>query len=170
MAEINALLERIAVLSRNAKRGKDKHFHAAERKGRYHIIIGILLIVINALLASKLIEEDKYISAIALVGVLLGSVQTFFNYQKTVEGHRSIGNRYTSISTKADGLLARIRSGLVGADSITTVFDDLEQDYLQINVDSEAFPTSQSDYNAAISRERTLQKSEAYDSQTPAAV
>jgi len=76
--------------------GKKKHFNAADRKERYNIVIGVMLITANAVIASNLIYVivsdartfGAVISLIGFIATVLAIVQAFFNYSRTVEQHR----------------------------------------------------------------------------------
>lgn len=94
--------------------------------------------------------------ALALLSVVLAfsaaslsGVQTFFNFYKSFEGHRAIGNRYTHLSRQCKALQQKHRDLPFDAKSFWEHYDKLITEYNQINIDGEAFPTSSSDLKKA---------------------
>src|ERR1035437_8821686 len=86
--------------------GKKKHFNAADRKETYHYWIGIPLTAINILTATVLFfiftdganDWVKYIPVLfAFFASFLSGFQTYFNFNKQVEGHRRLGNRFLAL-------------------------------------------------------------------------
>lgn len=94
--------------------------------------------------------------ALALLSVVLAfsaaslsGVQTFFNFYKSFEGHRAIGNRYTHLSRQCKALQQKHRDLPFDAEALWEHYDKLITEYNQINIDGEAFPTSASDLKKA---------------------
>jgi hypothetical protein len=90
--------------------------------------------------------------ALALLSVVLAfsaaslsGVQTFFNFYKSFEGHRAIGNRYTHLSRQCKALQQKHRDLPFDAKTLWEHYEKLIAEYNQINIDGEAFPTSSSD-------------------------
>ncbi len=135
--------------------GKKKHFNAADRKERYHYWIGIPLTIINILTASALfyvlVEGTsiwiKYIPLwLALIASFLSGFQTYFNFNKQVEGHRRIANRYIARLKMADRLQGYIKDKLLASEEAIKQFESIALEVDEINKDSEQYPTSQMDY------------------------
>ena len=138
--------------------GKKKHFNAADRKESYHYWIGIPLTVINILTATVLffIFTDgasnciKYIPVLlAFFAAFLSGFQTYFNFNKQVEGHRRIGNRFLALLKKADRLQGYMRDKLVTAEQVVKQLEEISTEADEINKDAEQFPTSNNDYKKA---------------------
>ena len=138
--------------------GKKKHFNAADRIQKHHLWLGIPLVVINVLTGSVLIyvitegktNWVKYIPLVlALLSALLGTLQTFFNFPRKVEGHRRIGNRYLSAMKKCDRIQAYVNDGIIDQNKLIQEIETIASDIEAINQDAEAFPTSQKDYKEA---------------------
>ncbi|MBV7544292.1 SLATT domain-containing protein [Acidovorax sp. sic0104] len=94
--------------------------------------------------------------ALALLSVVLAfsaaslsGVQTFFNFYKSFEGHRAIGNRYTHLSRQCKALQQKHRDLSFDPKSLWEHYEKLIAEYNQINIDGEAFPTSASDLKKA---------------------
>lgn len=94
--------------------------------------------------------------ALALLSVVLAfsaaslsGVQTFFNFYKSFEGHRAIGNRYTYLSRQCKALQQKHLDLPFDANTLWEHYDKLIAEYNQINIDGEAFPTSSSDLKKA---------------------
>jgi hypothetical protein len=79
----------------------------------------------------------------------LSAVQTFFNFHKASEGHRSIGNRYVHISRQCKGLQQKHRDVPYAPEALWVEYDLLYAEYHQINTEAEAFPTNSDDLNKA---------------------
>lgn len=137
--------------------GKKKHFNASDRKSKYHKIIGISLILLSAVSGSVLlyviVKSNNSISwiplTISLITFLLSSFQTFFNFSKQVEGHRSIGNRYLAVMKKAEMLISLFNDKQIGGEELVKKALELLGEADKVNRDSEAFPTNKKDYKMA---------------------
>ena len=79
----------------------------------------------------------------------LSGIQTFFNFLKTAEGHRSIGNRYVHISRQCKGLQQKNRDVPFSPIELWKEYEKLYTDYHQINTEAEAFPTNAKDLRDA---------------------
>lgn len=138
--------------------GKKKHFNAADRKEQYHFWIGVPLTVINILTATVLfyVLTDgqtswiKYIPlALAFVASFLSGFQTYFNFNKQIEGHKRVGNRYLALYKKADRLEGYISSNRIPENEIIRSLEKVAEEADDINKEAEQFATSQKDYNKA---------------------
>ena len=94
--------------------------------------------------------------ALALLSVILAfsaaslsGVQTFFNFYKSFEGHRAIGNRYTHLSRQCKVLQQRHRDIPTNPVDLWQQYDKLLTEYNEINIDGESFPTSRKDLKTA---------------------
>lgn len=96
---------------------------------------------------------NEYLSLFSILlafgAASLSGVQTFFNFHKASEGHRSIGNRYVHVSRQCKAFQQRHRDIPFPADALWKEYDKVYIDYNQINTEAEAFPTSKSDLNRA---------------------
>lgn len=79
----------------------------------------------------------------------LSGVQTFFNFHKASEGHRSIGNRYVHVSRQCKALQQRHRDIPFSAEEFWKEYEKIYSEYNQINTEAEAFPTSKADLKTA---------------------
>ena len=154
--------------------GKDKHFSAAERKARYHTLVGFPVVLMNVLLGSAFLPAlaekpffDLFVGdgalgvpLLAFSAALLGAVQTFFNFHKATEGHRSVANRYLYISKESQALVSGSTDGLVGREKLWGDFNSLRDLYHQTNTDAEAFQTSSGDFRKATSKLKHLDRNE----------
>ncbi|MFZ4526409.1 MAG: SLATT domain-containing protein [Chlorobium sp.] len=138
--------------------GKKKHANAADRKEKYHQYIGIALIVLNVLAVSALFyiitstgDKCATITALllSLLAVVLSWLQTFFNFQKDVTGHRRIGNKYLSVMKKCARLQAYLGSNTMKDEDIRKSVEDLGQEVDEINQEAEEYPTNYADYKKA---------------------
>jgi len=138
--------------------GKKKHFNAADRKESYHYWIGIPLTVINILTATVLfyiLTNDttdwvKYTPVLfAFFASFLSGFQTYFNFNKQVEGHRRIGNRFLAVQKKTDRLQGYMKDRLVSAEEVIKRLEEISMEVDEINKDAEHFSTSKNDYEKA---------------------
>lgn len=155
MENTTQIIKRIKV---DAIYGKKKHFNAADRKQTYHYFIGIPLLVLNVISASilfyvltdKVDNWVKYIPLIiALITALLTGFQTFLNLEKKVEGHKRVGNKYLSIMKSCLLLEAGITDGIISNDEVRNKLHEISKRIDEVNVEAEAFHTSQKDYKKA---------------------
>lgn len=144
-------------LSRDTQRVKSAHFIAAQHKNRNSKIIGILVIVLNVLIGSGLIEAaitdqlkvTTAIKALSFLAAALAGVQTFFNFQKEVECHTNAGDVYTSIYRRIGLIMAEYRSKPANRDALITDFKALSTEFLKANDDSKGCVPTDSDYKKA---------------------
>ena len=150
--------DRIKKIKVDSLYGKKKHFNAAERKEKQHFWIGIPLIVLNVVTGSVLLyvlTDDKtnwvkYVPLVlAVIAAILSGFQTFLNLQKKVEGHRSVGNKYLTIMKKCDRLQAYIDDDAINDRDLIESVEQIASEIENINIDSESFPTNNSDYQLA---------------------
>lgn len=142
----------------NCHLGKHKHFAASGRGRRYHVLIGVPVIVINLLLGSLFFAElssqlpvwTKWAGAgLALVAAVLGGVQTFFHFQKEYEGHRAVANQYLALARECERLIALHFDGIIDVDAVSKEIHRINGEYNTINQEAEALTTKGADYEAA---------------------
>ena len=135
--------------------GKKKHFNAADRKENYHYWIGIPLTIITILTTTILFYvltdgATNWIKFIPLVlafaASFLSGFQTYFNFNKQVEGHRRIGNKYLAVLKRADRLQGYITDKIISSEELVKQFEILACNVDEINKEAEPFPTSNADY------------------------
>ncbi len=152
MENITEILKKIKA---DAAFGKKKHFNAAERKQFYHYWIGVPLVVVNLIMGTTLfitLTENaqgwvKYIPVVlAFVAALLGGLQTYFNYNKKVEGHLRTGNDYLAVMKKCGRLQGYISENLIVREKIIDLIEELGEEMSRINKSAESYTTSKKDY------------------------
>ncbi|EKO5201141.1 SLATT domain-containing protein, partial [Vibrio vulnificus] len=79
----------------------------------------------------------------------MSALQTFFNFHKAAEGHSQVGNRYLKISRNCKKLLRKHQDIPFTADKLWEEVEVIQNEYLEINVEAEAFPTSDRDLKRA---------------------
>jgi hypothetical protein len=102
---------------------------------------------VRALLSSDALALLSVV--LAFTAASLSGVQTFFNFYKSFEGHRAIGNRYTHLSRQCKALQQRHHDIPFEPKALWEQHDKLLAEYNQINIDGEQFPTSGSDLKKA---------------------
>ena len=155
MEQILLAIQKIKI---DAAYGKKKHFNAADRKEKYHHNIGITLIVINVVAVSALFYivtsiGDKCATFIVLFlnlfAVVLSWLQTYFNFQKVVQGHRRIGNKYLSAMKKCVRLQAYLIDNVMKHEDVMQSVNELAEQVDQCNQEAEEYPTNGVDYKQA---------------------
>jgi ABC-type multidrug transport system fused ATPase/permease subunit len=155
MEQILLAIQKIKI---DAAYGKKKHFNAADRKEKKFHIINVTLIVINVIAVSAFFyvvinTGEKLATTIALFinffAVVLSWLQTYLNYQKVIQGHRRIGNKYLSAMKKSVRLQAYLASNIMEDKDIRITVDDLGDQVDQINQEAEEYPTNGADYEIA---------------------
>jgi hypothetical protein len=144
---------------------KTAHFIAAQRKSRKSSIFGVIVIVLNVLIGSGFIEalfkpQDRattIIKALAFLAAALAGIQTYFNFQKEVECHKTLGDTYISINHRVGMLMAEYKSKPANRDAVFEKFKELDAEYLKANDDAKACIPSDADYKKA--REGSAERS-----------
>lgn len=88
---------------------------------------------------------------LAFSAASLSAVQTFFNFYKSFEGHRAIGNRYAHLSRQCKALKQKHLDIPFNAEALWKRCEELIAEYNQINIDGEVYPTSAGDLKKACS-------------------
>jgi hypothetical protein len=147
-------LKRIKV---DALYGKKKHFNAADRKQGYRHFIGVPAILINIVAGSALFkilcEQDGSVlwpAIMAFVAAILTGLQTYFDFNAKVNGHRNIGNRYLEVYKACGRIDAYISDTILSQENnIVEKVENVSKEIDLINRDAEAFPTNNADYKKA---------------------
>ena len=150
-------------LLKDAKTGKRKHFHAAQRKQQWHTRFGISALILTSM-AAIVSAMREYVpetlvgligTALPAIAAVLVGLQTFLRLEKMVEGHRSIANEYLRLHRNGMALYARRLDGRMSIDELDASFDEYRLAYHKLNKDSEAFATDSSDLAAARRTKKT---------------
>lgn len=156
-----AVMQKLFNDSRVVKSG---HFIAAQRKKRNARIIGVLVIVLNVLIGSGLIEvivpkpegaaraaitPETVIKALAFLAAALAGIQTFFNFQNEVECHTTAGDIYSSLNHRLGLIMAEYSSKPANRDALFDKFKELNNEYLKANDDGRGCIPSEGDYKKA---------------------
>jgi hypothetical protein len=159
--------EALKTLQRNAHRCKYMHFFAGDRNYRNHLIIGLPNIVFNILIGSVLFVSLKsqlpsamtWIGAfLSLLAAMLGSLNTFFDFQSEVKAHRRLGDEYLEISRKCQLVIAEYDDGLIDLQGLDISVNELQAAYFAINKSAQEFTTSDNDYYRALREEKRNQR------------
>ncbi|HEY5808305.1 MAG TPA: SLATT domain-containing protein [Povalibacter sp.] len=160
-------IEVLDTLRKNSHVGKHRHFSASERTNLLHIWFGIPGVVISVVLGSTFFVlitkeipiEAKWAGAVAaLVAAVLSAIQTFFNFQKASESHRTVANQYLSIQRECERLLASYCDGLATVEAVSGKLVELNARYEEVTKAAEGLRTKKRDYDYAL---RLLQELEA---------
>jgi hypothetical protein len=131
-------LKKVKELRVDALYGKKKHYNAADRIAKYNFRFSIVSIFINLFLGSILFAYLSNSLPIAmqwagaflsLVAAFLSLLQTFCNYPKVVEGHRSIASRYLEIANECSRLEAYVLDGVMDLNELQEKLERLAKNY-----------------------------------------
>ena len=155
-------LDVLEKLRKNSHIAKHSHFTASKRSKKGHAIVGLSIILINLTLGSVFTYQlfdnsslsdnyDKlFVALVALISACLGAVQTFFNFQKKSETHRALANRYLTVARECERIIASYRDGNTNLKEVDNHTKMLNKEYDKINIDAEAFPTSDRDFQRSM--------------------
>jgi hypothetical protein len=123
------------------------------------VIISVVLGSTFFVLISKEIPvEAKWAAAFAgLIGAVLGAVQTFFNFQKISESHRTVANQYLGIQRDCEQLIASYCDGLIALQPLAEKLSELSLRYQEVNKAAEALRTNERDYAYALHNLKELE-------------
>lgn len=159
MESVPYTVDVIEKLRWNSHLGKHSHFYASQKGRNLHILCGIPIVAINlilgsvffALLGTDLPDWSKWIGAIlALVAALLGGVQTFFNFKKSYEGHREIGNEYLAVARECERLIALYFDKILNLEHLSSEVESLNDKYSSINQRAEEYVVTEKAYKKAL--------------------
>lgn len=159
MKPVPYTVEVIEKLRWNSHLGKHSHFYASQKGRNLHILCGIPIVVINlilgsvffALLGADLPSWSKWVGAIlALTAAMLGGVQTFFNFKKSYEGHREIGNEYLAVARECERLIALYFDRILDLEHLSNEIETLNNRYSSINQRAEEYVVSEKAYKKAL--------------------
>jgi len=159
MKSVPYTVEVIEKLRWNSHLGKHSHFYASQKGRHLHILCGIPIVVINlilgsvffALLGTDLPDWSKWVGAIlALIAALLGGVQTFFNFKKSYESHREIGNEYLAVARECERLIALYFDRILDLEHLSNEIESLNTQYSSINQRAEEYIVSERAYKKAL--------------------
>ncbi|UTA48144.1 SLATT domain-containing protein [Simiduia sp. 21SJ11W-1] len=159
MESVPYTIEVIEKLRWNSHLGKHSHFYASQSGRHLHIICGIPIVLINlilgsvffALLGTELPDWSKWVGAIlALTAALLGGVQTFFNFKKSYEGHREIGNEYLAVARECERLIALYFDQILDLEHLSNKIESLNSQYSSINQRAEEYIVTEKAYKKAL--------------------
>ena len=139
---------------------RSAHFIAAERKDRKAKVFGVLVIIINLLITSGLIEivfkdQGRITAAIKLLSFLaaaFAALQTFLNFQKEIECHRKSGGVYSNIYHRTRLVMAEYQEQPANRPDLIGRFKALSDEYLKANDDATVCVPTDSDYDKARAR------------------
>ena len=141
--DVDDILEAIRKLGRDAQITRSAHFIAAQSKSRFSKIFGVIVVVLNILIGSGLVEAlttegsaATVIKALAFTAAACAGIQTFFNFQKEIECHTKSGGVYSSINHRINTLVAEYLELPANRDAQMQSFKALESEYLQANDDA----------------------------------
>lgn len=81
---------------------------------------------------------------------MLGGVQTFFNFKKSYEGHRGIGNEYLAVARECERLIALYFDKILDLEHLSNEIDSLNSQYSSINQRAEEYIVSEKSYKKAL--------------------
>lgn len=151
-------IDEIEKLRVDALYGKKKHYHASDRKARYHTRLGVAQILLNVLLGSYLFGAASislpvalnWIGAIVALGAATAAaLQTYYNFERQAELHRSIATRYLAVAKECSRIASYHRDGAIGAGTLREQLENLAHKCDRINSDAEKCPTNDKDFQAA---------------------
>lgn len=148
---------------------KSAHFIAAQRKNRLAKIIGAIVIVLNVLIGSGLVEAlietpskiTTAIKALSFLAAALAGIQTFFNFQKEVECHTNAGDVYSNINRRLGLLMAEYQEQPANRPALLTGFKELNTEFLKANENNKVCVPTDGDYKnsrAGIEGRRTTNR------------
>ena len=156
-SDTDEIFEAMEKLSRDSQVVRSGHFIAAERQDRKLKTFTIIIVVLNVLIASGLVEttipDQKIITItiklLSFLAAALASVLGVFNYKKTVECHTKSGSVYSSINHRLRLVMAEYEENPQNRPAFVNDFKALSDEYLKANDDATECIPSDSDYDKA---------------------
>lgn len=154
------LYEAMQKLMEDSQIVRSAHFIAAERKDKTAKFFGLLVIIINLLITSGLIEiafrdEGRITATIKVLSFLaaaFAAIATFLNFQKEIECHRKSGGIYASIYHRTRLVMAEYQEQPASRPELIGKFKELSAEYLKANDDATVCVPKDSDYDKARAR------------------
>lgn len=155
MKEKSACIEQVKRSRTDALLGKKKHYNAAGRKEKYQHRLGLSVIVINIIIGSALFATLKEVvpewmkwtgAVMALAAAILSALQTYFSFQKAVQGHRRIAGRYLALVKRCNLFLAKYADEVLSDSQLISEMEALAKEIEQVNTEAHSFPTNNGDY------------------------
>jgi hypothetical protein len=152
-------LQVIDTLKMHCFLGKHRHFAASARTNQLHIWFGLPAVLLSVVLGStffvlltkEIPAEAKWAGAFgSLLAAMLTAMQTFFNFQKTSESHRTVANQYLSIQRECERLIASFHDGLVDLQALSAQLGDIQGRYEEVTKAAEGLRTNKADYAEAL--------------------
>lgn len=152
------IVSRVKKIRTNALYGKKKHYNAADRKQTYQTRLGTSILSINLLLGSSFLvllkaevtDAMKWIGAgLSALSALLTAFQTYFGFQKAIQGHRQVAGRYLDLAHQCSNVLAGYADGVLNDGQLARRLDELTKVISKIDSDAHPYPTNQDDYEKA---------------------
>jgi hypothetical protein len=158
--DVDDIYEAMQKLTEDSQIVRSAHFIAAERKDQKAKIFGVIVIVINLLITSGLIDiafKDQgaitaAVKVLSFLAAAFAALQTFLNYQKEVECHRKSGDVYGRIYHRTRLVMAEYQEQQTSRADLITTFKALSEEYLKANQDATVCVPKDSDYDKARSR------------------
>ena len=91
------------------------HYNAAKRYGKYHLILGVPLVILATAVATSFFAELKdgaassfriVFGVLSLCAAILAGLQTFLRFSEAAEAHRSSGSRFVAFRLELEQYLA----------------------------------------------------------------
>jgi hypothetical protein len=162
-------LVNIEELRKNSRLNKHQHFSAAERAQKHNTLSGVPVVITNVFLGSLLFvslseqvpDLTVWISGfLALGAAFCSALQTFFNFEKLIEGHRRIANRYLQVQRTCEITKSEYLDKAIDKSNLCQKYREVLLEYNLINSDAEAYPTGNSDYKRAQEYDKHKQNEE----------
>jgi hypothetical protein len=158
--DIDDIYEAMQKLKGDAQIVRSAHFIAAERKDKKAKIFGVIVIIINLLITSGLIEiafrNDLWITAtiklLSFLAATFAALQTFLNFQKEAECHRKSGAVYSSIYHRTRLVMAEYQEQPANRPEHIAKFKELSDEYLKANDDATVCVPTDTEYDKARAR------------------
>ena len=155
-SEINSLIKELYTKSYI---GKSNHYFAANRNRLYHTLTGFPAIIINVILGSILFADLRKVvpdlvkwcgALLSFLAAFLGGFQTFFNYKHNFQGHRKIARQLLGIQDQCNYLHKKYADNVITLPNAYKELKELNDKYLKVITDAEAFPTRPQDYQNSL--------------------
>ncbi len=85
----------------------------------------------------------------ALIAAICSGIQTFFNFPKTIEGHRIVAGRYLSITKECSRIIAYFEDDQIAITDLRIQLEELAHTCDQVNLEAQAFTTNNKDLEKA---------------------